>query len=106
MEQRRAAQRLRMLKSGKIFLGSWGVPCTIRNLSDTGACLQVQTTYGIPSKFELALADGSAGRAGLSGLTAPSLGSSSSKHPSRQAGPIPPKPHLFRSSTFVTPQPE
>ena len=58
MEQRRAAQRLRMLKSGKIFLGSWGVPCTIRNLSDTGACLQVQTTYGIPSKFELTLADG------------------------------------------------
>jgi hypothetical protein len=58
MEQRRVAQRLRMLKSGKIFLGSWGVPCTIRNLSETGACLQVQTTYGIPSKFELALADG------------------------------------------------
>ena len=58
MEQRRGAQRLRMLKSGKIFLGSRGVPCTIRNLSDTGACLQVQTTYGIPSKFELAMGDG------------------------------------------------
>ena len=49
---------MRMLKSGKIFLGSWGVPCTVRSLSQTGACLQVQTTYGIPSMFELALADG------------------------------------------------
>ncbi len=48
---------MRMLKSGKIFLGSWGVPCTIRNLSETGACLEVQTTYGIPATFELVMSD-------------------------------------------------
>ena len=57
MDDRRTAPRMRMLKSGKIFLGSWGVPCTVRNLSETGACLQVQTTYGIPATFELAIAD-------------------------------------------------
>jgi hypothetical protein len=58
MNERRHTQRMRMLKSGKIFLGSWGVPCTVRSLSETGACLQVQTTYGIPSTFELVVADG------------------------------------------------
>ena len=46
-----------MLKSGKIFLGKHVVPCAVRNLSDTGACLQVQTTEGLPSEFSLALAD-------------------------------------------------
>jgi PilZ domain-containing protein len=58
MDERRTKPRMRMLKSGKIFLGSRGVPCTVRSLSETGACLQVQTTYGIPSLFELAIADG------------------------------------------------
>ncbi len=58
MTERRISTRMRMLKSGKIFLGSWGVPCTVRSLSETGACLQVQTTYGIPSTFELMIADG------------------------------------------------
>jgi hypothetical protein len=57
MDDRRTAPRMRMLKSGKIFLGSWGVPCTVRNLSETGACLQVQTTYGIPSTFEFVMSD-------------------------------------------------
>jgi hypothetical protein len=44
-----------MLKSGKILLGSHAVPCAVRNLSETGACLEVQTTYGIPTKFEFVL---------------------------------------------------
>ena len=47
-----------MLKSGKIMLGKIAVPCTVRNLSGTGACLQVQTTAGIPSSFNIAMADG------------------------------------------------
>ena len=46
-----------MLKSGKILLGSWAVPCTVRNLSETGACLEVQTTYGIPATFQFILPD-------------------------------------------------
>jgi hypothetical protein len=55
MNNSRQAPRMRMLQSGKIMLGSWGVPCTIRNLSETGACLEVQTTYGIPAAFELVM---------------------------------------------------
>jgi hypothetical protein len=52
-ENRRQALRLRKFKAGTIFLGTRGVPCTVRSLSETGARLQVQTTYGIPAKFEL-----------------------------------------------------
>jgi len=45
-----------MLKSGKILLGKHAVPCTVRNISDRGACLQVQTTAGIPSVFDFLIA--------------------------------------------------
>jgi len=58
MNRSRTADRMRVLKSGKIFLGSWGIPCTVRNLSTRGACLEVQTTFGIPSTFEFAMANG------------------------------------------------
>jgi len=55
--ERRKPLRRRLLKSGKIFIGSHGVPCTVRNLSDTGACLEVQTVYGIPPVFDFLMAD-------------------------------------------------
>jgi hypothetical protein len=51
MQNHRVSSRRRLLKSGSIFLGKRKVPCTVRNLSDTGACLEVQTTVGIPSIF-------------------------------------------------------
>jgi hypothetical protein len=57
MENRRESARARMLKSGRILLGKAVVPCTVRNLSDGGACLQVQSTYGLPSAFDFALDD-------------------------------------------------
>jgi hypothetical protein len=57
MEERRAKARLRMLKSGKILLGKAAVPCTVRNLSASGACLQLQSTYGLPAAFDFALDD-------------------------------------------------
>ena len=57
MNERRNSSRLRMLKSGKILLGKAAVPCTVRNLSKSGACLQVQTTYGLPAAFDFALDD-------------------------------------------------
>jgi hypothetical protein len=44
-----------MLKSGKIFLGTWAVACTVRNLSETGACLELDSIVGIPSTFAFAL---------------------------------------------------
>jgi hypothetical protein len=57
MENRRESVRLRMLKSGRILLGKVSVPCTVRNISDGGACLQLPSTYGLPSAFDFALDD-------------------------------------------------
>jgi hypothetical protein len=56
-DERRRSPRMRMFKSGKILLGTRGIPCTVRNLSDGGACLEFPSTYGIPPKFELVMAD-------------------------------------------------
>jgi hypothetical protein len=41
-----------MLKSGTILLGKHCVPCAVRNISEKGACLKVQTTEGIPEVFD------------------------------------------------------
>ena len=57
MDERRDTQRVRMLKSGKILLGKANVPCTVRNISDGGALLQVQATFGLPSEFDFVLDD-------------------------------------------------
>ena len=53
MDEKRKAQRQRVLKSGKIIFanGSFTVDCMIRNLSDRGARLQVPTTVTIPDRF-------------------------------------------------------
>ena len=52
MERRQPPARRRMLKSGKILLGVHPASCTIRNLTENGACLEVQTTAGIPAIFD------------------------------------------------------
>ncbi len=44
-----------MLKAGKIFLGTRAIDCTVRNLSETGACLEFDSAYGIPATFEFVL---------------------------------------------------
>jgi hypothetical protein len=51
VERRRPPARKRVLNSGKIFLGIHSIPCTIRDISETGASLQVQTTADIPAVF-------------------------------------------------------
>ena len=61
MEGRQPPARRRMLKSGKILLGKHPVPWTVRNISENGACLQVQTTAGIPAQFVFLIADEPAG---------------------------------------------
>jgi len=55
MDEHRQQPRLRTLKSGKIVFNkkSSVLDCTIRNLSRTGACLQVADPTGIPQSFEL-----------------------------------------------------
>ena len=51
MDRRQPPPRMRLLNSGKIFLGTHPVPCTIREISEIGACLQVQSTADIPAVF-------------------------------------------------------
>jgi PilZ domain-containing protein len=57
--EKRRAPRRRVLKGGKISFRQLGTStdCTIRNLSDTGACLLVASPVGIPNDFDL-LPDG------------------------------------------------
>jgi hypothetical protein len=59
MENRRRQERHRTLKSGKIIFNHQTsvVDCTIRNVSDAGACLQVQSVVGIPESFDLLMDD-------------------------------------------------
>ena len=61
MSERRKAPRSRVLKSGKIIIApkAPAIACTIRNLSDAGALLIVESsTYGIPTLFELVIGNG------------------------------------------------
>ena len=45
--------RHRVLKAGTIEFGGAGIDCTVRNLSTTGAALEVTSQTGIPEKFIL-----------------------------------------------------
>lgn len=54
MDEHRIAARQRVLKAGTIALaGGGGVNCVLRNLSQTGACLEVTNPIGIPDTFGL-----------------------------------------------------
>lgn len=55
VQEKRTIFRKRVLKTAQIVLSEKAsrLDCAIRNLSDTGACLQVSTTYGIPTNFEV-----------------------------------------------------
>ena len=55
MDDRRIAPRRRVLKSAFIVISDKApkLECTVRNISDTGAALQVSTTIGIPARFDV-----------------------------------------------------
>ena len=55
--ERRNVARHRALKRAQIaFKGHWAtIDCTVRNLSDRGACLIVESSIGIPDSFDLVL---------------------------------------------------
>jgi hypothetical protein len=50
---KRAAPRNRVLKAGTIEFGDSAITCIVRNMSDTGALLDVATPVGIPDHFTL-----------------------------------------------------
>ncbi len=53
--ERRREPRVRTLKSARILLNHHRsvIDCTVRNLSLSGACLDVPTTIGIPECFDV-----------------------------------------------------
>ena len=53
MDERRDKARHRVLKAGTIEFGGGAISCTVRNLSDTGAALDVTSPVGIPERFTL-----------------------------------------------------
>lgn len=56
MNERRDQARHRVLKAGTIEFGGGAIDCTVRNLSETGAALDVTSPLGIPQHFTLVIA--------------------------------------------------
>jgi hypothetical protein len=53
MVETRIATRHRVVKAAKIQFGGNAIDCTVRNLSTTGAALEVSSQIGIPATFTL-----------------------------------------------------
>jgi hypothetical protein len=53
MVETRRALRHRVLKAGTIDFSGGAIDCTLRNLSVTGAALEISSQTGIPEKFTL-----------------------------------------------------
>ena len=49
----RAEPRKRILKAGRIEFSFGAIDCVVRNVSETGASLEVESPLGIPDQFEL-----------------------------------------------------
>jgi hypothetical protein len=57
MVETRAAQRYRVTKPAQIEYGGGKLACTIRDISTTGAALEVSDPAIVPAKFTLVLAE-------------------------------------------------
>ena len=54
--ERRKAQRHRTLKGGSIAFNSGArIDCRVRNLSPLGACLDLESSIGVPDSFVLVI---------------------------------------------------
>jgi hypothetical protein len=53
MDEKRSVQRHRLLKPGTIEFGGGAVTCMVRNMSKTGAALDVTSPTGVPEHFTL-----------------------------------------------------
>ncbi len=56
MVEKRIISRKKVLKAGTIAFGGAAINCTVRNLSATGAMLDVESPLGIPRQFMLDIA--------------------------------------------------
>ncbi|KTT67794.1 pilus assembly protein PilZ [Sphingomonas endophytica] len=55
MPNNRGALRHRVLKRGSIDFNGGAIDCVIRNISETGAALEVTSPVGIPETFNLVI---------------------------------------------------
>ena len=53
MGNKRAMPRRRILKAGSIVFGGGAIDCTVRNISASGAALEVVSPLFIPDRFKL-----------------------------------------------------
>jgi hypothetical protein len=53
MSDNRTQPRKRILKAGRIEFGFGAIDCVVRNVSETGASLEVESPLGIPEQFDL-----------------------------------------------------
>jgi hypothetical protein len=54
-DEHRVSPRHRVLKAGTIEFGGGAIDCTVRNLSSSGAALEVVSPVGIPDRFDLVI---------------------------------------------------
>jgi hypothetical protein len=55
MDENRKAVRRRVLKSATIEFDNGAFSCAVRNLSESGAALDVPSSLGIPHEFQLVI---------------------------------------------------
>ncbi|WP_027552604.1 PilZ domain-containing protein [Bradyrhizobium sp. Cp5.3] len=55
MIEKRAAQRHRVFKGGTITFESSGIACTVRNMSDGGAAIDLDGSVMLPPSFTLSI---------------------------------------------------
>lgn len=55
MEDKRKLRRTRVLKAGTISFGGSAISCTVRNLTKSGALLDVVSPLGVPREFTLVI---------------------------------------------------
>jgi hypothetical protein len=53
--EKRSTRRYKVLKGATIAFGGNGVECTVRNLSSSGAALDVASPAGLPPSFMLVI---------------------------------------------------
>lgn len=55
MDEKRKLPRTRVLKAGMISFGGSAISCTVRNLTTSGAMLDVVSPLGLPKQFTLVI---------------------------------------------------
>jgi hypothetical protein len=53
--EKRSAPRYKVLKGATIAFGGNGIECTVRNLSSSGAAIEVASPAGLPPSFMLVI---------------------------------------------------